>query len=73
MMAADAFPVMGSLTRFDSLADYDSRMLCGKPTIAPRLAPVPVRIPQPPPDRAGSIYEIQGGLKNRAYEQIKGD
>lgn len=73
MMAADAFPVMGSLTRFDSLADYDSRMLCGKSTIAPRLAPVPVRIPQPPPDRAGSIYEIQGGLKNRAYDQIKGD
>ena len=59
MMAADAFPVMGSMTTFEDLADYDSRMLCGEPTILPRLTEVPVRIPLPQPDRAGSIYEVQ--------------
>jgi len=59
MMAADAFPIMGSMTTFDSIDDYNSRMLCGQPTLEPRLEPVPVRIPQPQPERRGSIYEIQ--------------
>jgi hypothetical protein len=67
MMAADAFPVMGSMTSFESLDDYNNKMLCGSPTIEPRLEPVPVRIPLPPPAVKGSIYEIQKGLKNRAF------
>lgn len=67
MMAADAFPVMGSMTGFESLDDYNSKILCGSPTIEPRLEPVPVRIPLPPPAAKGSIYEIQKGLKNRAF------
>jgi ectoine hydroxylase len=70
MMAADAFPVMGSMTKFDSLEDYDARMLCGTPTITPRLADIPVRIPQPQPGRAGSIYEIQEGAKSRTFERL---
>lgn len=70
MMAADAFPVMGSMTRFDGIEEYNSRMLCGTSTLTPRLAPVPVRIPQPQPARAGSIYEIQAGLQNRAFDKI---
>jgi ectoine hydroxylase len=61
MMAADAFPVMGSMTRFDDIAEYNSRMLCGEPTLQPRLADIPIRIPQPQPERRGSIYEIQAG------------
>jgi ectoine hydroxylase len=70
MMAADAFPVMGSMTKFDSLEDYDARMLCGTPTITPRLTDIPVRIPQPQPGRAGSIYEIQEGAKSRTFERL---
>lgn len=70
MMAADAFPIMGSMTRWDGIKDYDTRMLCGATTINPRLKDVPVRIPQPQPDVPISIYEIQKGLKNRAFEQI---
>ena len=68
MMAADAFPVMGSMTKFASIEDYDSRMLCGETTLTPRLTPVPVRIPQPPPPLTGSIYEIQGGKSARDLE-----
>ncbi|MCP4317810.1 MAG: phytanoyl-CoA dioxygenase family protein [Hyphomicrobiales bacterium] len=68
MMAADAFPVMGSMTTFNNLQDYDSRMLCGRTTITPRLSSVPVRIPQPQPERNRSIYEIQSGLKQRSFE-----
>ena len=69
MMAADAFPVMGSMTAFPSIEDYDSRMLCGEATLTPRLKDIPVRIPQPQPDRNKSIYEIQKGLKARAFGQ----
>ncbi len=67
MMAADAFPVMGSMTGFASLEEYDERMLCGEPTIEPRLSDWPVRIPLPQPSERGSIYEIQKGLKHRGF------
>jgi len=70
MMAADAFPVMGSMTRFDSIEDYNSRMLCGTPTLEPRVRDVPVRIPQPQPSKAGSIYEIQEGAKAPAFDRV---
>jgi len=65
--AADAFPLRGSMSPFESLEEYDSRLLCGRPTITPRLAPVPVRIPQPQPATVGSIYEIQKALRARSF------
>ena len=46
-------------------------MLCGTPTLNPRLKDIPVRIPQPQPDVPISIYEIQKGLKKRAFDVIK--
>ncbi len=67
MMAADAFPIMGSMTRWDGIADYNTRMLCGEPTITPRLKDIPIRIPQPQPEVAISIYEIQKGFNKRAF------
>ncbi|MEM9575393.1 MAG: phytanoyl-CoA dioxygenase family protein [Pseudomonadota bacterium] len=71
MMAADAFPIMGSMTRWDGIEDYDARMLCGDSTRNPRLKDIPVRIPQPQPDVPISIYEIQKGMKKRAFDTIK--
>lgn len=71
MMAADAFPLMGSMTRWDGIEDYNKRMLCGEPTLNPRLKDIPVRIPQPQPNVPISIYEIQKGLKKRAFEVIE--
>ncbi len=71
MMAADAFPIMGSMTRWDGIEDYDSRMLCGETTKNPRLKDIPVRIPQPQPDVPISIYEIQKGMKKRAFDTVK--
>ncbi len=67
MMAADAFPVMGSMTTFDSIEEYNTRMLCGEPTLHPRLSDWPVRIPQPQPELNRSIYEVQSGLKRPAF------
>ena len=68
MMAADAFPIVGSLTNWDGIVDYNTRMLCGKPTLTPRLKDIPIRIPQPQPDVPISIYEIQKGLKRSGFE-----
>jgi phytanoyl-CoA hydroxylase len=54
--AADAWPLSG----VTDLEAFDARLLTGTgPTIAPRLAPVPVRMPLPPAARQGSIYETQ--------------
>ncbi|MEP1932958.1 MAG: phytanoyl-CoA dioxygenase family protein [Roseibium sp.] len=68
MMAADAFPIMGSMTKWDGIEEYNTRMLCGEPTLEPRLKDIPIRIPQPQPDVPISIYEIQKGLKKRTFE-----
>ena len=67
MMADDAFPINGSLTKWDGMEDYNTRMLCGTPTIAPRLKDIPIRIPQPQPDVPISIYEIQKSLKKSGF------
>jgi len=71
MMAADAFPIMGSMTKWDGIEDYNTRMLCGAPTLTPRLKDIPIRIPQPQPDVPISIYEIQKGLKTRAFDTVE--
>ena len=70
MMAADAFPTMGSMTKWDGIEDYNTRMLCGEPTIEPRLKDIPIRIPQPQPDVPISIYEIQKGMKKRVFDTV---
>jgi phytanoyl-CoA hydroxylase len=61
--AVDAWPLsgVGDLNRFN--AD----ILRGEPTIEPRLAPVPVRIPLPQPARQGSIYEMQSQLERSKF------
>ena len=61
--AADAWPLLGTA----DMAEYDSRLLAGQPTVAPRLTDVPVRLPLPPAPRQGSIYENQTSLKNRYF------
>ena len=65
MMAADAFPLVGSMARFDSLDEYKSRILCGEHPTMPRLVDAPIRLPIPQPGEYGSIYEIQKGAKSR--------
>jgi len=65
--AADAFPLHGSMSSFEGLAEYDRRLLCGTPTITPRVAEVPVRLPQPQPPTVGSIYEIQKAMTARNF------
>lgn len=66
MMAADAFPLVGSMARFDDLDEYKSRILCGQHPDMPRLVDTPIRLPIPQPSELGSIYDIQKGAKSRS-------
>ncbi|MBV8651332.1 MAG: phytanoyl-CoA dioxygenase family protein [Alphaproteobacteria bacterium] len=61
--AADAWPLMG----VPDLAAFDARLVTGEPSIEPRLAPVPVRMPLPPAPNQGSIYENQLTSKRRYF------
>jgi ectoine hydroxylase-related dioxygenase (phytanoyl-CoA dioxygenase family) len=61
--AADAWPLSGVA----NLAEFDSRMIAGQPTIMPRVTPVPVRMPLPPAAHQGSIYENQTGSRQRFF------
>ena len=54
--AADAWPLLGFK---DGIEKFDELLLAGQPTIEPRLAAVPVRLPLPPAEHQGSIYENQ--------------
>ena len=72
MTAGDAWPLQGSMSRFDGLESYDAKLLCGEPTITPRLADVPVRLPLPGPEKEGSIYENQKGSSARSFEVFTG-
>jgi ectoine hydroxylase-related dioxygenase (phytanoyl-CoA dioxygenase family) len=63
--AADAWPLLGFPA---GIAAFDALMAAGRPTLAPRLAPVPVRLPLPPAAHQGSIYENQKGLARRYFE-----
>jgi phytanoyl-CoA hydroxylase len=62
--AADAWPLLN----FKDLDEFNSRMICGEPTMEPRTKPVPIRMPLPPALAQGSIYENQTVLKNRFFE-----
>jgi len=61
--AADAWPLMG-VSNFD---EFNSRIVLGKPTIEPRVTPVPVRMPLPPAPFQGSIYENQKAAAKRFF------
>jgi len=55
--AADAWPLLGFPAGIEA---YDALMVAGRPG-EPRVAPVPVRLPLPPAEHQGSIYENQKG------------
>jgi len=62
--AADAWPLLGFK---DGIEKFDALLLAGAPTLHPRLAPVPVRLPLPPAANQGSIYENQRTTGRRYF------
>lgn len=64
--AADAWPLMG----VPDFAEFNSRIVLGNPTLEPRIRPAPVRMPLPPAQAQGSIYENQRGAKVRYFGNV---
>ena len=63
--AVDAWPLLG----ISDWTTFNSNILRGEPTNRPRMTAVPVQIPLPQPERAGSIYEIQTQLEKSVFGQ----
>lgn len=54
----DSWPLLGA-----TYDEYCDSILRGEPSMSPRVEIVPVSIPLPKPDKAGSIFEIQEALR----------
>jgi len=66
MAAADAWPLVKAVS---DINEFNSRMLCGQPTLTARTeANLEIRMPFPPSPLPGSIYENQAAAKNRYFE-----
>lgn len=62
--AADAWPLLGLK---EGIAKFDEQLLVGEPGLAPRLVHTPVRMPLPPAEYQGSIYENQRAAGARYF------
>ena len=49
------------------IEEFDLRILRGRPTLAPRLEAVPVRMPLPHAEHEGSIFENQRPSHGRSF------
>ena len=65
--SADAWPLLGFPGGIET---FDKLMVSGPPTLEPRLARVPVRLPLPPAKLQGSIYENQKGMQRRYFDVV---
>jgi phytanoyl-CoA hydroxylase len=63
--AADAWPLLGLKEGIDK---FNDQLLVGEPSLMPRLADLPVRMPLPPAEYQGSIYENQRATGRRFFE-----
>lgn len=63
--SANAWPLMGMGA--SSIEDFNAKIVWGEPTTLYRTTSMHLRIPLPPAERAGSIYETQTVLKKRFF------
>ncbi len=62
--AADAWPLLGLK---EGIEKFNEQLIVGEPSLAPRLVPLPVRMPLPPAEYQGSIYENQRASGRRYF------
>jgi phytanoyl-CoA hydroxylase len=63
--AADAWPLLSFPDGWDA---YNALLITGEPSLEPRLERVPVRLPLPPAEHQGSIYENQRSMSRRFFQ-----
>ena len=71
MMAADAFPLSIGRAKWEGWEEFDSRMLCGEPTLDARIVPCPARAAYPDGPTQGSIYEVQKAMGRRSFAVVE--
>lgn len=75
--AADAWPLLGAggymhrLSQRELWEDLLERTICGRPTVEPRVEPVPVRLPLPPPPDASSIFRVQSSGRAKSAFAVR--
>lgn len=71
--AADAWPLAG-VSNYESFEDfYGARMLCGSPTLQPRMEVLSLRVPLPKPEaehNQGSIYASQQLMDRPFFDTV---
>lgn len=68
--AVDAWPLAG-VESVGDLAEFNSRIVHGEPTLQPRMEDVPVRLPLPRAVYQGSIYENQRETGKRFFDHYE--
>lgn len=66
--AVDAWPLAQPINTWE---EFNGKILRGEPTREPRMVSVPVRVPLPPAERTGSIYEIQTILEESKMTPVE--
>ena len=66
--AVDAWPLVQTINTWE---EFNGKILRGEPTREPRMVSVPVRVPLPPAERTGSIYEIQTILEESKLTPVE--
>ncbi|HUK09271.1 MAG TPA: phytanoyl-CoA dioxygenase family protein [Stellaceae bacterium] len=67
--AADAWPLLRWPGDWES---WTALLVSGEETLTPRLTPMPVRLPLPPAENLGSIYENQRQLRSPYFDRPSG-
>lgn len=70
MAAADAWPLWSEVTtlKYPTFDQFEEQMICGRSTLEPRMAAVPVRAPGPFRDnKVEGIYALQSKVKQRHF------
>ena len=62
-VAVDAWPLIKEC----ALEEFDSRILRGEPTLAPRQVALPVRLPLPRVETHDSIFDNQDVISGRSF------
>jgi ectoine hydroxylase-related dioxygenase (phytanoyl-CoA dioxygenase family) len=66
--AADAWPLLGLK---EGIEKFNEQLIVGEPSLAPRLVTLPVRMPLPPAEYQGWIYENQRAAGRRYFATVR--
>jgi hypothetical protein len=65
--AADAWPLLGLK---EGIEKFHEQLIVDEPSLAPRLVPLPARMPLPPAEYQGSICENQRATGRRYFATL---